>query len=198
MAFDTYMQFKDTSGKWLPGESQVQITGTETALGSDLKSGQLFEIDDFSFDIEQAINIGSQSSGIGAGKVTFNPFSITRKTDRISPILFHMCCAGMHFQQVSLYLRRAGGATTSGTAMSGTTFLRFDFRLVGVKTVNWSGSDGDESCKEEITFEYGAVQIRYLQQDPKTGQIASGGNATPVSAWNRIYNNDKFEDIAAS
>jgi ribosomal protein L32 len=28
---------------------------------------------------EVALNIGSQSSGAGAGKVTFNPFSITRK-----------------------------------------------------------------------------------------------------------------------
>jgi hypothetical protein len=31
---------------------------------------------------------GSQSSGSGAGKVTFNPFSITRKVDKASPILF--------------------------------------------------------------------------------------------------------------
>ena len=30
-------------------------------------------------DIEQVLNIGSQSSGAGAGKVTFNPFSIIRK-----------------------------------------------------------------------------------------------------------------------
>jgi hypothetical protein len=28
--------------------------------------------------IEQVLNIGSQSGGAGAGKVTFNPFSITR------------------------------------------------------------------------------------------------------------------------
>jgi murein endopeptidase len=33
-------------------------------------------------------NIGSQSSGAGAGKVTFNPFSITRKVDRASPVFF--------------------------------------------------------------------------------------------------------------
>jgi bacteriocin-like protein len=26
------------------------------------------------FDIEQVLNIGSQSSGAGAGKITFNPF----------------------------------------------------------------------------------------------------------------------------
>jgi type VI protein secretion system component Hcp len=28
---------------------------------------------------------GSQSTGAGAGKVTFNPFSITRKIDKSSP-----------------------------------------------------------------------------------------------------------------
>jgi hypothetical protein len=31
-------------------------------------------------NIEQVLSIGSQSSGAGAGKVTFNPFSITRMT----------------------------------------------------------------------------------------------------------------------
>ena len=30
------------------------------------------------FDIESILSIGSQSSGAGAGKITFNPFSITR------------------------------------------------------------------------------------------------------------------------
>jgi hypothetical protein len=40
--------------------------------------GGVFEISDFSFDIEQTLNIGSQSSGAGAGKIKFNPFQITR------------------------------------------------------------------------------------------------------------------------
>jgi hypothetical protein len=35
-----------------------------------------------------AVSGGSQSSGAGAGKVSFNPFSITRKIDRASPIFF--------------------------------------------------------------------------------------------------------------
>jgi hypothetical protein len=34
----------------------------------------LFEVTDYSFDVEQTLSIGSQSSGAGAGKVTFNPF----------------------------------------------------------------------------------------------------------------------------
>ena len=31
---------------------------------------------------------GSQSTGAGAGKVTFNPFSMTRNVDKATPILF--------------------------------------------------------------------------------------------------------------
>ena len=37
-------------------------------------------------ELEKATG-GSQSSGSGAGKVTFNPFSITNKIDKSSPTL---------------------------------------------------------------------------------------------------------------
>lgn len=199
MAFDTYMQFEDPDSNWLEGESQAQIQN-DSPLGTDIKMQNIFEIDDFSFDIEQVLNIGSQSSGAGAGKVTFNPFSITRKTDRASPTLFTMCCAGQHFKQVSLYLRRAGGGGSSlkaqqGSVTSGTTFLRFDFALVAVKTISWSGSDGDESCKEEVTFEYGALQVKYVQQDTTGKPIAA---KQTMGSWNRVYNNNSFGAIVAS
>ena len=35
-----------------------------------------------------AVRGGSSSTGAGAGKVTFNPFSITRKIDSASPKFF--------------------------------------------------------------------------------------------------------------
>jgi hypothetical protein len=54
-----------------------------TPKSTSVRTG-LFEMNDLSFDIEQTLSIGSQSSGAGAGKVTFNPFSITRKVDRAS------------------------------------------------------------------------------------------------------------------
>lgn len=196
MAFDTYMQFIPAKGPTLKGESQVQLDFSTDVLAKQdpaLQQGNVFEIDDFSFDIEQVLNIGSQSSGAGAGKVTFNPFQVTRKTDRASPVFYMMCCAGQHFKQVTLCLRRAGGAAAGdgGTMSSGTTFLRFDFALVAVKTISWSGSDGDEAPKEEVAFEYGALKVTYQQQSP------GGGSAgTPISSqWNRIYNNNKFMEI---
>jgi type VI protein secretion system component Hcp len=33
-------------------------------------------------------NVSGGSSGAGAGKVTFNPFSITRHVDKASPVFF--------------------------------------------------------------------------------------------------------------
>jgi type VI protein secretion system component Hcp len=33
-------------------------------------------------------NVTGGSTGAGAGKVTFNPFSITRHVDKASPVLF--------------------------------------------------------------------------------------------------------------
>jgi type VI secretion system secreted protein Hcp len=174
------------------GNGDIDLVDPFVQAANTIKDGRcgLFEIEDYSFDIEQTLNIGSQSSGAGAGKVTFNPFQITRKTDKASPILFTMCCAGQHFKIVSLYLRRSGGgAGAQGSQTSGTTFLRFDFALVAVKTISWSGSDGDEACKEEVTFEYGALQVRY-QQQAEDG--SAKGGAVPGS-WNRVYNNDKFD-----
>jgi type VI protein secretion system component Hcp len=45
------------------------------------------ELSDQQLD-QVAGGIGSQSTGAGAGKVTFNPFSITRHVDKASPNLF--------------------------------------------------------------------------------------------------------------
>jgi type VI secretion system Hcp family effector len=70
----------------------------------------LFEVEDYSFDMEQTLQIGSQSSGAGAGKITFNPFSITRKVDVPSPSLFNACANGKHFPSVTLHVRKAGGS----------------------------------------------------------------------------------------
>src|SRR5580704_11619308 len=160
MAIDAYMFFQKYSGQaagdYMMSESQVELqSGRDNAdmikpfrdaynkKDHDNRCG-LFEIEDYSFDIEQVLNIGSQSSGAGAGKITFNPFSITRKIDRSSPILFDMACSGTAFKQVSLALRKSAGGMQSGVI-----FLRFDFKLAAVKTISWSHDD--EAPKETTT-----------------------------------------------
>ncbi len=185
MAVDGYMYFQDYSKGYLKSESQVDTQhNTEPlfntfefkkAAGSPDNPG-LFEIEDFSFDIEQVLNIGSQSTGAGAGKVTFNPFSITRKIDKSSPVLFERACSGTPFQQVVLGLRKSSGGKATGQI-----YLVFMFKLVAVKTISWSYDD--ESPKETVTFEYGGLQVHYSQQQP------DGKMKTPIpGGWNRVKN----------
>ena len=136
----------------------------------------MFEIEDYSFDIEQVLSIGSQSTGAGAGKVTFNPFSITRKIDCASPTFFQMACSGKSFQTVGLGMRKS-----AGNAASGVMFLVFTFKLVAVKTVSWAHDD--EAPKETVTFEYGGLVMQYAQQKPDGRLLA----AIP-GGWNRVRN----------
>ena len=136
MAIDAYMYFMDYDGTYMPSESQVDTSkATETyferfKFKDAANAKALFEVEDFSFDIEQTLNIGSQSTGAGAGKVTFNPFSITRKIDRASPVLFERACSGTPYQQVALGARKAAGGASSGQI-----YLVFMFKLVAVKTI---------------------------------------------------------------
>jgi type VI secretion system secreted protein Hcp len=190
MAIDGYMYFFGYDKLYLPSESQVNLTHGDgdceivdpfvKALGGQTnakgKATGLFEIEDYSFDIEQVLNIGSASSGAGAGKITFNPFSITRKVDRASPIFFQMACSGKSFQTVGLGIRKSAGNQASGVM-----FLAFTFKLVAVKTVSWAHDD--EAPKETVTFEYGGMAIQYAIQDPsgKLTTVIPGG-------WNRVKN----------
>jgi type VI secretion system secreted protein Hcp len=189
MAIDSYMTFQkygpgNTAGPFLEAESQVDLSKNKEPLmttPTTIASPNIFEIEDYSFDIEQTLNIGSQSSGSGAGKITFNPFSITRKIDKCSPTFFEMACSGTAFRVVTLALRKSVGAGGGGGDVSGHIFLRFDFKLVAVKTISWSHDD--ESPKETVTFEYGGLQIRYAQQNP------SGDLQAPIAGgWNRVKN----------
>jgi type VI protein secretion system component Hcp len=177
------MYFQDYDGNYQASESQVDAKVHPRDIMwkdfgfSDAQGGKaLFEIEDFSFDIEQTLNIGSQSTGIGAGAITFNPFSITRKIDRFSPRLYAQACSGTPFKKVALGARKASGGDTTGAV-----YLVFLFKLVGVKTIAWSYDD--QSPKETVTFEYGGLQVHYAQQEPNGGfkPVVAGG-------WNRVRN----------
>jgi type VI secretion system Hcp family effector len=191
MAISSYMCFIDYNNKYLQSESQTDVK--QSAQDSKelvqpfvdaTSSNGLFEIEDYSFDIEQALSIGSQSTGAGAGKVTFNPFSITRKVDKSSPTFFESACSGKAFKTVYLGLRKSAGG-----AASGVIYLVFQFKLVAVKTIAWAHDD--EAPKERITFEYGGLLVKYGQQN-SNGQIS----AVFPGGWNRVKNTSDTDSNA--
>lgn len=183
MAIDSYMCFIGYDNEYLPSESQVdmKVSGQDAKelaqpFADAFNKKGLFEVEDYSFDIEQTLGIGSQSTGAGAGKVTFNPFSITRKVDKSSPTFFQNACSGKAFKSVYLGVRKSAGNEATGAF-----FLVFQFKLVAVKTVGWAHDD--EAPKETVTFEYGGLLVKYGQQLPngRIDKVFPGG-------WNRVKN----------
>lgn len=176
MSFDAFVWSTSHSMK---GETEPLAIPGETQDGHYSKV-KAFEIISFEIGAENTINIGSTSGGGGAGKAVFKEFTITKKTDSASPGLFTCLVSGAHFDDMHVELRRSGGGTKSDDSQ---VFLRFDFYLVMVQDISWSGSDGDDVCEETVILQYGAMKITYWPQDAK------GARKKEISReWSRILN----------
>jgi len=140
-----------------------------------------FDLQNWSFGISQDVNIGSATGGVGAGKVNFEPFKVTKAIDQSSPSFFGTMCTGGHFDSAKLMIRKAGAVADQ----SGGIYLQFDFLMVFVTNVSWS--HGDPAPTEEITFEYGALQVNYWEQ-AKQGLL----QAVKHTKWSRVQNSDDF------
>jgi type VI secretion system secreted protein Hcp len=139
----------------------------------DTKTNQFIKVSSYSSDVEQTLNIGSQSAGAGAGKMTFNPFSIKRTTDTLTPVLFQNAAAGTHFKTVEIFFVNAQNFIS----------VRHTYKLVGIKTISWSAESGEPGLMETVSFEYGALIITINQQgsDGRLSNVFQGG-------WNRVKN----------
>lgn len=112
-----YVELNSAGGNAVAPLHGVQVGSvpvTPLSIGGVVGSigNKTFEVKDFSFDIEQVLNIGSQSSGAGAGKVTFNPFSINRKMDSASPLFFRNLVVGKHIGKIVLHLYRSASSSS--------------------------------------------------------------------------------------
>jgi type VI secretion system secreted protein Hcp len=165
MAVDVFLSLVH-KGKPVLGETQDSAFA-ETA----------FELLDFSFGAENPTTIGSASGGAGAGKANFSEFTIKRRVDNASAVLFQNLAQGVHYEKGVLSVRKAGGGQASGKV-----FLTFNFGTVFTTKIEWSGP-GDEGPKENITFVYGTLVVKYQPQQADRNL----GPAT-VGSWNQITN----------
>jgi type VI protein secretion system component Hcp len=125
----------------------------------------VIEVQTASFDAVQVLNIGSQSTGAGAGKVTFNPFTVTRKPDANSATFWSQMCSGTPFKTVVL------------TATDGATPLfTFSMGLVAIKTMSISASETG-GVVETVSFQYGQGAYGAAQQnaDGSPGKVVTAG-----------------------
>jgi type VI protein secretion system component Hcp len=145
---------------------------------SQVSGSQNQEFNVTSFDLgasSPTLNIGSQSAGAGAGKVTFQPFTVTKTVDRYSSDLFLDLAAGKALASAEIIVRKPDA---TGTATPVAQYLMKDVLLT---SVHISGTA--KNTTETIQGEYAAIQFVFY------GQTKSG-TTEPVSSggWSRVTN----------
>jgi type VI secretion system secreted protein Hcp len=124
--------------------SQVHAQSAVNAyMTMDGFKGQV-EIQSFSWGANNT-SIGSQSSGAGAGKITFNPFSITRKVDSASPSLYAAAVSGKHF----------------GNAVLKVGNVELDMSNGSVSSYGISLSSGNTNPTESVSFTFQKIEFKY-------------------------------------
>ena len=146
-------------------------------LSHQFPNSLVVPVRDFTFGAQNPTTIGSMSGGAGAGKVKFDELVVKKSVDQLSPSLFVVAASGGHFPSAQLVVRKAGG-----TREPAKPYLAYEFQMVFVTAVEWSG-DGDDGPVEQVTFVYGGLAVGYYPQRP------DGTLGKPMKqGWSEILN----------
>jgi type VI protein secretion system component Hcp len=146
---------------------------------SQVSGSQNQEFNVTSFDLGVAntatLSIGSASTGAGAGKVTFQPFTVTKTLDKYSSDLFLDLAGGKALASAEIIVRKA---EANSMAFPVAQYLMKD---VLITNVHVSGTA--KQTTETIQGEYGAIQFVFYGQMPNgtTQPVSSGG-------WSQVKN----------
>lgn len=158
----------------LAGQKLVGVLSlpSSTSRGSKPLSVDLYA---FSADVQQTLNLGSQSSGAGAGKASFSPLSLTIPSGPAQVDLLEAAVTGGHFTSAQIQLYQPGTTTVAETlALS----------LVAVSDVS-TVNDGSAAAPAlvRVSLQYGAFKLEV----PAT-------TSTPAQSvqWDRITNTAAF------
>ena len=117
---------------------------------------------------------GSPGSG---GSVQIQDLSISKYTDKSSPLLMLACSKGTTYPTVKLNVRKAGGTRD---------YLVITLTDVIVTSVSTGGSGGQDRFTENLTLNFTKVKVEYYEQKPDGSY-----NPTPVTyTWNILTNSE--------
>ncbi len=103
-------------------------------------------------------------------------FSMTRRFDKASPVLFQCCARSTTFKSAAMVKRKTVGKLDGTDRYGLQSFLRFDFTDVLVTHVGW---DDAEVIKETIIFVFRGLTVQYCQQR-HDGKLKAPGSVS----WN--------------
>ena len=141
---------------------------TITGESTDSKHAEEIDLLSWSFAAHQT-GTSNTGGGSGAGRVSIQDLTITKKVDKSSPILFALCCSGQHLESGALTVRKAGGDALE--------YLIVKMEHVLITGFQTTGSDGQDQLVEQVTLSFKRVGLVYTPQlDDGTGgpEVAGG------------------------
>jgi type VI secretion system secreted protein Hcp len=156
MAFDAFLQIDG-----IPGES------------TDDKHADWIEVLNYEFEIKQPTSASKSSTGgASSERADFKDFSIKKALDKASPKIAIACADGTAIKSVILELCRSGGDKVK--------YMEYKMSNCVISKVSPAGeSKAPETLPlEEVTFNYGKLEMVYTQQKREDGsgggQVAAG------------------------
>jgi type VI secretion system secreted protein Hcp len=124
----------------------------------------------------KAVDVLSYSWGAakpGSGVPQLQDFSISKRIDASSPVLFRRLVTGEHISSMELLGRKTGANPI--------VYLKYCFEDVTVSSLQQSDSRGSDNPVESVSFRYRAASLNYARQkaDGSVSQnIFAGWNVT--------------------
>src|SRR5258708_4039366 len=165
MAFDEVMNCNNPS-----------VTGILIKGESKIIDGAIALTDEWSFSLENKLNITQHTSGAGAGKAEFEAFTIKKQIDTASANLLVACGSGAHFQGVTVKIFKSGGNFSNAKE---NLYICWTFNQLAVEKGEWSYADPPPG--ENVTFKFASCTMPSGQQ-PARGKITPAG----LGSWNQI------------
>jgi type VI secretion system secreted protein Hcp len=155
----------------LGGLNSIPIGESQVSGSQD----QEFDVTSFDLGASSPTTIGSATSGAGAGKVTFQPFTVTKTVDKYSSDLFLDLAAGKFLTSAEIIVRKPGANSMAAPV------AQYLMKDVAITSIHVSGSPKDTT--ETIQGEYASIQFVFYGQkvDGSTAPVSSGG-------WSQVKN----------
>lgn len=153
----------DTSFGFGGGKSgtYLKLDGIKGEVTAKTHKGEI-AISSFSVGTSQR---GSGGGG-GAGKVSFSSFTITKRIDKASPLLFQGAASGKHYKEAVISFAK----TKSGKQ---TDYLQFKMTDVLISSIQDGTSQSSHQPVESISFNYAKIEEIFLGSNGKPIQSIS-------------------------
>ncbi|MCF7699892.1 Hcp family type VI secretion system effector [Loktanella sp. M215] len=161
MAVDMFL-FIDTPA--VPGESQS---------GTKAHAKGCIDVLAWSWGVSNS-GTTHMGGGSGAGKANFQDLSVTSWYEKSTHELMKSCSKGTHHGEITLVCRKAGDKPLE--------YINYILKDCIITSVSTGGSGGEDRLTVNFSINFGAFDIKYVEQDKKGGTASEVPFAFDIAA----------------